>query len=122
MNRPYEAAVELVHYFGTVRQVGHTTRMLEGVNANTIIVTHDQAFADMLDQKTDATCVSLSSLPSGKLRGCNKPLVLDNAATMVLLSDLISVIAGLKDEIKDLREDNAKHRMTIEMVKMIISK
>lgn len=106
-------AEELVCYFNTARQVGHTTRMLEGVDANSIVVAHDTRFADTLSRKTDAICISLSSIPNGKLRGYSHPLVLDNAATLVLLNDLLV-------EMKNLREENAKHRMTIEMVKKIL--
>lgn len=113
-------AEELVQYFGTVRQIGHTTTMLQGVDANSIILTHNQRWADELSKKTDATCVSLNTLIDGKLRGCNKPLVLDNAATFELLSMLVSEFAVLERELKDEKEKHTKSRITLQMIKRIM--
>lgn len=109
-----QTAEELVQYFSTVRQVGHTSIMLTGVTDDSVIITHNKQWADNLGSKTDATCIPLYCIPNGRLRGTSKPLVLDNAATLVLLNDLLADIAHLKEE-------NAKHRMTIEMVKKIVS-
>lgn len=106
-------AEELVNYFSTVRQVGHTTRMIEGVNTNTIIVAHDMNWANNLAEKTDAKCFSLSSVANGNLRGYKIPLVLDNCATLVLLNDLLSEIERLEGQV-------AKHKLNEEMIKRIL--
>ena len=113
-------AEELVQYFGTARQVGHTTTMLNGVDANSLVVTHDQNWADSLSKKTDATCISLDSITNGKLRGYNKPLVLDNAATFDLLNRLLTDFVLLENDMKRLKEEHAKSRMTLGMIKRIM--
>lgn len=108
-------AEELVNYFSVVRQVGHTTRMIEGVDSNSIIVAHGMNWANQLVSKTGARCFTLSSVANGDLRGYNNPLVLDNAATLILLSDLLSDIKRLENEV-------VKYKMNEEMIKRILEK
>ncbi len=113
-------AEEIVQYLGTVRGVGHTTAMLNGVDANSIVVAHTSDWADSLAKKTDAKCISLDSIIDGKLRGHNKPLVLDNAATFELLNRLLTEFVLMGNDIKKLKEETAAAKLKLEMIKLVI--
>lgn len=114
-------AEELLQYFSTVRGAGHTTTMLQGVSADSLILTHNAAWADELSKKTDATCIPMSGIIDGKLRGHNKPLVLDNAATIELLNMLVSELAILESKLKAETKTCEEYRLSLEMIRRIVN-
>lgn len=107
------AAEEIKRYYGSVRQVGNTTRMLEGADKHTIIVAHSSEHARALAEKSGAIGLSLHKISQHGLRGYNKPLVLDNCATYVLLDALLKKIDELK---KDKERLDAAEKMRLCLV------
>ena len=90
------------NYFGVVRQVGHTTAMLEGAkNISSIIITHNNEAAKRISENISKNNkYHLVKRPAGekiiaisitddlnKLRGMDMPIVFDNAALYTLFSD-----------------------------------
>ena len=79
---------ELLGYLQSNRRLGHTTALLEGAK-NTdgiIIIAHTKSFADSLAQRCkNARGVSLHNLIS--LRGLRAPILVDNFALQILLTD-----------------------------------
>jgi hypothetical protein len=93
---------EIVQYFSATRQVGHTTTMLHGTIDNTepvVIVTHNHEhgrYIQNLTKKSDIT-TSIYAITNGTLRGRKSPIVFDNAALHIILSESLEKINLLED-------------------------
>lgn len=83
----------LHEYYSAVRQVGHTTKTINGVDSDTIIIVHNERMGERLKQKyrnRNLFFITLDQIYASNgaiLRGLNKPLVIDNAALYLLFSD-----------------------------------
>lgn len=120
-------------YFALVRQIGHTTAMMEGVKRiDAIVVTHDQNMSQRLSDPN-----FLKTTPQGnqvvlrqrergskirtmgmfddvnKLNGMNSPLVFDNAA-------LFSLFSQASVEMNRLEAENEKLKRKIREAKFVL--
>jgi hypothetical protein len=96
---------EIIHYYSSTRQVGHTTGMLEGANYvdNPLILVHSTEMGDHIKRRMGAKNVSFVSLNSKSfLRGLKKPLFIDNCAAWVLFKEALHEIQTLEEKIKKL--------------------
>lgn len=94
-----EFAKQLKTYYDLTRQVGHTTAMLKGAdNTDCIVVSHEYVMGkhiqDMSSKKKNLDVISQNMLC--ELRGCRKPLLIDNAVMWLLLDDIISCLEEQK--------------------------
>lgn len=114
-------------YLATVRQVGHTTTMMEGVkNIDAIVVTHNEnmgktisdpnfqkvtPYGDpfILKKRTHGSKIKTITIQSdlNKLRGMQLPMVFDNAALYVLFSQASVALDKLEMENITLSRDIA---------------
>lgn len=94
-----KVASEILNYLTAVRQVGHTTTVLDGATKNPcILVVHNKQMADNLTRKLRLTkelnyntkIITLADIERGCLKGLKLPLVIDNAALYVLFDKLIN--------------------------------
>lgn len=84
----------LLSYYSAFRAVGHTTTMLKGAeNTDCVIIAATEAQARYIRERLpeNRTILSLSSLDT-HLYGMTKPIALDNAAIIVMLSRLLDEI------------------------------
>lgn len=103
MNVKYKIE-ELLHYYNTTRQVGHTTTLLENVG-NALVLCGDYTTCKLFEKQygdKNTKFVSYGSLDYN-LRGMNKPLVIDNYAMMNLLRDSLQALNYLEYENNKLR-------------------
>lgn len=99
-------ARNLNEYYLSVRAVGHTKAMLDGVrntpHAMALFATYRQGEHYKL---STAQIVTLNTLDNGdRLQGMSKPLALDHNAVFLILNGLLDNIEGLEDEIERLKE------------------
>lgn len=84
-------------YYTVTRQAGHTTAMLRGANnTSCIILAHSPKMSGYLARRLptgEGNSVVFSSV--SQLRGCNKPLLIDNAAVHELVKECLEVITSL---------------------------
>jgi hypothetical protein len=87
----------LYQYYFSIRGVGHTYTMLNGVvsNPKAKVVTVNIAHAKALGLKGEQV-ITLDNLD--RLRGNNCPLVFDNYTLMCLLGEALGEINRLEDE------------------------
>lgn len=98
----------LLIYYGTGRQVGHTTLMMEGTDhyqKEKLVLVHNKNYGDELGFK-NGEIVSWKNLD--RLCGHRKPMVIDNAALIEILSDTLDEIERLEKEISKLSEQRRK--------------
>lgn len=96
----------LVQYFVSTRQVGHTTLMKEGTNHYDkpfFVLTHSMAHGESLGFDVTNT---ISYQNPDKLRGHNRPLVIDNGVMTEILSDALMRIEALEEENQKLQKRN----------------
>lgn len=90
----------LFAHYASVRQVGYTTDAIQLCkDKGYILVTANQHQANYINQK-DIPITTLASIGASKLRGYTNKILLDNFAIMSLVSDAISHIDGLEDELE----------------------
>ncbi len=101
----YETAVELLNYFSSARQVGHTRVMLEGANDKDCIIVDRTIASRHLEGKVGkAKLIALTQIAPGTLAGYKKPLVLDNGALHSLLGELVGTIAAQRRSAQELND------------------
>jgi hypothetical protein len=96
--------IELITYYGTTRQAGHTTLLKEGTkhyDRPFFVLTHNMNHGRELG--LDPKDV-ISYQDPEKLRGYSRPLVIDNGVMHELLSDALMRIEALKEENKKLKK------------------
>lgn len=94
---------ELLTYYTINRKVGHTTLLKEGTKnhqGKKFVLCHCKRDYQFLEVKPEEV-ISVENIEA--LRGCNTPLILDNDAMIVILSESIKKINELKEENKELR-------------------
>ena len=111
MSQILDKLKDVVAYYSTVRQVGHTTMMVEGVIEHLLDSKHDKPvimigtgqqgrlfreFCPKADQ------VSWSGNLNG-LRGRRQPLAWDNCAIMMMASEAAQEIEKLQEEVTRLK-------------------
>ena len=80
---------EILTYYTVNRQVGHTHAMLEGArNTDCIVIAHNQAAAHRFIRK-GVNAISIGGISA--LRGCNRPIVFDNATLYVLFNEMLKL-------------------------------
>ncbi len=83
----------ILNYYNINRQVGHTTKMLDGVDSDTIVITHNMHMSNIIKRNKNTKIASINNLDA--LRGYNLPIVFDNAAIQVLLEEARKEIVRL---------------------------
>jgi len=123
------------------RRIGHTHTLLNGTINNdspVIIVTNfknsEGLFKSPLEKKKDII-MSLSGIVNGGLRGCQKPMVIDNAALTVLCGAAAEKIENLEEsykllvniidnvampQIKELERENEILKNKLDAIKQIL--
>jgi hypothetical protein len=94
----------LLQYYLTTRQVGHTTLMKEGTNHYDkpfFVLCHSMVHGESLGFDVTNT---ISYGNPDKLRGHNRPLVIDNGVIPEILSDALMRIETLEEENEKLRK------------------
>ena len=90
-----EKLKEIVTYYNSTRQTGHTTTMLIGgvyAGEKCLIVTHSDMMGIELQRMTEQKLNTISINSPTFLRGYNKPLLFDNEALIVLFKKAIDEI------------------------------
>lgn len=91
---------EIVGYLSGNRQVGHTTAILEGAkNTDCLVLTHNQEYANSLQQQFKIKAMSIAS---AGIRGRRSAIVLDNAAVQLICSTALSLILKQERQIEKL--------------------
>ena len=96
---------DVVRLYSGLRQVGHTTAVLEGAkNTNAIVITHDSGMKEYIGGLTGGKteCRSINNL--GSLIGIRSPIVFDNAAILELAMASLHRINQLESELSRARE------------------
>jgi hypothetical protein len=123
---------ELLNYFYTTRQCGHTTMLKKGVDS----MGHERAIVVAPIEKSKswmrrlfpfAKIYSLSQIGNGELRGKRLPMVLDNSAmTDILQKSLFEItkkeqiIDALEDKIYQLKDEVAAvHKQTHNIIEQL---
>ena len=95
---------ELLTYYNVNRGVGHTTLMKKGVDnydGDKIIVCYNYKHANAIGlNKNDV--VTIHNLKN--LRGIKSPIIIDNAAMVIILQDAINEIEKLEKEIEKIKK------------------
>lgn len=131
----YNVATELLGYLSVNRAVGHTKMMLEGAknSPDPVVVIHNESMRNNLPEFKATVgdvgiqvggpmnAISLAEIDAGKLRGTRGPLAIDNAALQVLLGDLVSTIASLRDEVKQNKKTIDEHNMRLALVRLALN-
>lgn len=101
---------ELLYYYQTSRQVGHTTVALEHVD-DAIVLCNDRQHAKTLMRDFGTKKTKFIALTEADycFRGHRKPLVIDNYTMMTLLTEALR-------EIHDLEVENLKFKYKIEKI------
>ena len=115
-----EASIELMKYLEFTRRCGHTTAVMTGAMAtDAIVIVHNLNMSNyilkewgVLWKSGGADTLTIGEVANGKLKGNNRPVVIDNAALHILLSDLLT-------EISVLRKENVDSRRKLEEIKSI---
>ena len=95
----------LLSYYSAFRAVGHTTTMLKGAeNTDCVIIAATEAQARYIRERLpeNRTVLSLSSLDT-HLYGMTKPIALDNAAIIVMLSRLLDEIDERDNRLQEVK-------------------
>ncbi|MDB4314459.1 hypothetical protein N9955_00360 [bacterium] len=88
-----EKITAILEYYLVNRQRGHTTAMLKGAGeANAIVLAGNGLQSEMFEKQHKLKSFSINSEFGNKLRGMNRPLVIDNYAMMDLLNQTLSVM------------------------------
>lgn len=117
---------EILAYYEATRQVGHTTAVIHGAQEiDSIVVSHSEHWKSDLekyvqgdaknfrgepmviqkrDPSTPPTVITLADIEHGRLKGCNKPLVFDNAAIFSLLGEAVHALKQKNEKIKELND------------------
>ena len=110
----YDKVKDILRYYDVNRQCGHTTAMLEGARSvKSIIITHNQRFADQLKEKDPDNIEAMSIESVDHLMGRNDPIIFDNAAIFALLNEV-------DKELNRLQSDNRSLRSKLDQVKSIV--
>ena len=98
-----DIARQILGYFNTRRQVGHTTAVLKGaLPTDAVVIFNTQREGEQIRRNhRTLKYISLNSIEYGILRGRKDPLVLDNHTIEELL-------AGLLKKIDQLEKDKAE--------------
>jgi hypothetical protein len=94
--------LDLITYYNCTRGVGHTQGMLEGANYtdNALILVSNRHQVDYLKKQIGSPkSVYITSDSDRALRGCRKPLFIDNAETFSIFRTALSEIEYLESEI-----------------------
>jgi hypothetical protein len=97
---------ELLQYYLTTRQVGHTTTMLNGIKDDKVLIMSlTSKDAKVICQRNDkALPISYDAFDyTFSLRGRRMPLLIDNSAMIVLLEDALREISRLEGRIEYLK-------------------
>lgn len=95
----------LAQYYGTTRQVGHTTELLRDVD-NAIVLCWSHSHCEDLKKHygTENTkYLTLGSITQS-IRGFRKPLLVDNAVMYVICKDAYDLIEELEKENNRLQQ------------------
>ena len=102
----------IIHYYKENRGVGHTKTMLYGVAGNepVLLLTHTKRYGQsLIGEHGNLTIIPLESLECLPGRR-GQPMVLDNKALVVLLSEAVEEISSLNkqlsrwgEKVKDLK-------------------
>lgn len=93
----------LLDYYMNTRQVGHSTLIKKGFenfDREKLLLTYNRTGHPNIPTKKDEI-ISWNNLD--KLRGCKKPLIIDNAVIYCILDDAIQRITELEEENKQLK-------------------
>jgi len=115
---------ELVAYYDATRQVGHTTKMLNGAYAwssdsrECVVLTHNSAMADILNEKIGNCAEAIPFTDNNHafiLTGKHTPILFDNALLHILfkesadrMSELSIENLNLKNQIIYLKNNASK--------------
>src|ERR1035437_2418827 len=106
MSAETDAIRELLTYYDSARQVGHTHAMLAGgSNSDCMILCVTRSGSDNIDPKK---LVSLGQVNNGRLRGMRKPILIDNHAMYALLSGALCEINALEKQAVSLFAASSK--------------
>jgi hypothetical protein len=102
---------EILQYYATNRQVGHTTATLQGANnSKCILVAWDEHSYDRLmslqrkrKKGIKYNAISLMGIQNGGLRGYKQPIVFDNGALYDLFLRANRRITELEDKIERIK-------------------
>ncbi len=98
-----ETIKEISAYYQTTRQVGHSTLMQVGTNefnGDKYVLVINRSHGDTLGIKR-SEMISLDSL--GKLRGANRPLVIDNGVLIEIFDQTVLKYGDLENDAKKER-------------------
>lgn len=112
-----DTLMEFVNYYNITRGIGHTTRVINGIDgSNAIVVVPTHRMGDHIrskcKDKSDIQFVSISSMD--RLRGTREPLVFDNAALQQLFVGAIDEMDRLTNEIASLKEKMKQAKKALE--------
>jgi len=106
MNDIKDKLYTLIQYFDMTRQRGHTTAMMQGAqNSDCLVMTHTMYMGEQLKKNFNnrkITTVTPDSL--NRLRGMNKPLLLDNGVLYTIFWDCLAEIDRL-EKLNEIRKD-----------------
>lgn len=106
----------ILSYYNSARQVGHTTMALTGAAnfKNAIVVTHNHSMIDCIRKMVNPlfsptlAFTTLSNFENGSVLGRSNAIVFDNAAVYTLCADALKEIERLENSnelIKTLQQD-----------------
>lgn len=86
-----EKLLDLKTYYETTRQVGHTTKMINGAKSGKcLVLTHNMQMEKHIKNMCKNKEMIIVSLKSRNfIRGFNLPLLIDNAAMYELICDTL---------------------------------
>jgi len=107
------AATEIISYYDKTRGVGHTETVQNGVYDDALVIAHTLAYGKKAYGRHTRKIVTPRTIAAGTLRGRKDPLVMDNEAVRVLLSELLQDIEKANDATaaEALRADLAERRL-----------
>lgn len=122
MKRSQEIAQNLIDYFNSARQVGHTTAAVNGIRSTHlgVLIAPWNRQAQDIRLRTGVETISLGDVPN-KLRGKKVPVLLDNTAVSEFCCMVNSDIISLEKDAESLRAKNKELTDEIKRLKGIIA-
>lgn len=104
-----ETIREILKYYDTQRQVGHTTAMIEGVknSPKAIVLVNNMQHAGHV-QAVAGKPLNIITTERMNLMGRNDPLVLDNFTTTEILRKALVCIVDLEVEVRGLKSTHRR--------------
>jgi len=87
---------EVVELYNRTRQVGHTTTMLAGIDAETTVITHNLQFGNDLKRRLGMPELKVKSTHGMNLRRVNGPVAWDNAALHLFMQEILEELEDAK--------------------------